>query len=110
MTEIDGRVTLAVLGEKLGQVVQRVEVLIVLVDHLVASGHRRDEDAVAVRLALQAFEKVEIRLVVAENDIEEMQPWVKGMRWFVLILGGVLALAVVAGILWAAAKAAGLMP
>jgi len=109
MNDFDGRVTMAVLGEQLTQVVLRVDKLIESVDRLVESGHKRDMDMTSVRLALAGVEKFGARLDQSEDDIKEMQPWVRGLRWGLIIIGGVIILTLFGGLLWAVAQSGGLL-
>ncbi len=36
-----------------------------------------------------------------DDELDSWRPWLAGLRWFLMIAGGILAVAIVGGILWA---------
>ena len=108
--EYDCKIALAVLSEQLSQFVTQMNRLVVSVDKLVEAGHARDADMVAVRLTLTSVEKFDGRLGKTEEAINEMRPWVRGLRWGLLIIGGVLVRVFMGALLWALVQSGAALP
>lgn len=56
------------------------------------------------------MDEINDRVDKVEIEIDEFRPWVHGLRWAVMILGGALLLALLGGILWAFVQSGGGMP
>ena len=55
----------------------------------------------SIEAATRRLTSVETSVEKMEIQMQEMQPWVSGLRWALTIAGGVLVLAVVGGVFWA---------
>lgn len=43
-----------------------------------------------------------------DDELDTWRPWLAGLRWFLMIAGGILAVAIVGGILWAVVQSGSL--
>ena len=99
----DGKVTLALLGQ------QQDNILVVLhevsdnVRALKDNDHQRELDIRELQHCMGDMPEI-------KQKVEFMHPWVRGIRWFALIAGGIIAFAIVVGLLWAVAQSGSLIP
>lgn len=76
---------------------------------------RQGDGEFRARLEACADEFTKLRPDVAEAaalvvEFHEWRPWLKGLRWAAGLLGVAIALALIAGILWAVAQSGALLP
>jgi len=76
---------------------------------------RQGDGEFRTRLEACADELAKIRPDVTEaaalvTEFHEWRPWLKGLRWAATLVGVALALAIIAGILWAVAQSGALLP
>ena len=101
--EIDGKVTIALLGQQLTHISTQLEKLTSQVATILIGGSGRDEKITSLCLLLRDYRKI-------EEHVLFMLPWVRVLRWFLVIAGGVVAAAIIGGIMWAVAQSGGLLP
>jgi len=126
----DGRVILARFEENLAYVKKAVDKILETVEKVVDKAIERDKQIASICATLTELPKLEGRIKDVENKVVILQdlpefnerletvekevisfrPWVHGLRWFALLLGGAIALAVIGGLLWAVAQSGGLFP
>jgi uncharacterized coiled-coil protein SlyX len=110
MPDAPERITLAVLNEQLRYLIQRVDALMVRVEHQAESSHARDMAMAMIQQTLDRLPPLETRLGKAEDTLKSLTPWVSGVRWVALIVGGLLVVGLFAGLIWAAVQSGGLLP
>ena len=103
MQDLDAKTAIALLNQKLDYAITEIAKLSVLMKEVVDGGAARQAGIAELRACLRDFEEV-------EKKVRFMFPWVSGLRWFALILGGALALALIAGLLWAVAQSGAWLP
>jgi len=101
--EINGRITSALLVQELAYIrVQLAEVNAQLATAAIDS-KGRDNILSGIKILLRDYKKMEQR-------VDFMYPWVVGFRWFAIIAGGLVAVAIIGGVFWAVAQSGGLLP
>ena len=101
--DINGRVTTALLVQQLAYISAQLEKLTIQVEAMCLGGKERDTALIKIGLLLRDYKDVERR-------VDFMYPWVVGVRWFCIIAGGVIAVAIIGGVFWAVAQSGGLLP
>ena len=101
--ETNGRVATALLVQQLAYISTQLEKLTIQVETLCVSGKERDAHLVKIGLLLRDYNDI-------EKKVDFMYPWVVGFRWFAIIAGGLVAVAIIGGVFWAVAQSGGLLP
>ena len=101
--EINGRVANALLVQQLAYISAQLEKLTIQVEALCAGGKERDTRLIKIGLLLRDYQEIERR-------VDFMYPWVVGVRWFCIIAGGLIAVAIIGGVFWAVVQSGGLLP
>jgi len=78
----------------------------------------RDIDALKVNTGplnqfIHKINTVGIRVTQLEacaKDFSKWEPWLRGMKWFVMLAGGIVATAIIVGLLWAVGQSGALTP
>ena len=56
------------------------------------------------------MDEISNRVEKVETELDELRPWVHGVRWAAMIIGGALLLALFGGLLWAFVQSGGGVP
>jgi len=99
----DGKITLALLGQQQQYIISQLTSLMESFEELSRASTTREKAIIELQLCLREFVEVKERVGV-------MWPWVNGLKWVAMIGGGILIVALIAGILWAAAQSGALVP
>jgi len=88
----NGRVTIALLGQQLTYISTQVDKLGVQVQTALIGAEARDEKLTGLYVLLRDYKEL-------EDHVSFMLPWVKGLKWFVILVGGFIIGGVSTGVL-----------
>ena len=99
----NGKITLALLGQQQQHIIEQLNALMNSFDELSRASLAREKAITKLEVCLREFPQVKER-------VDTMWPWVNGLKWAAMIGGGILIVALAAGMLWSMAQSGALIP